>query len=396
MSAPPGMPRQEPSPGIPLPEDVPPDRLSGDRPSHAPLFKDCSTHGVSSHNPAHEGPMTETSRTHFADAFLTRAGLIDAARAPLAGDASNRRYERVRAAGETLVLMDAPAERGEDVRPFTAIARHLSSLGLSAPRILAEDAARGFLLLEDLGDDLYAYLLREDAGQERQLYAAAVDALVELHRHPAPDGVERYAPPLLGDLAALAVDWYLPGTGAEPVDRAPLAEAVNTAALRHAGGPEVLALRDYHAENLLWLPEREGAARVGLLDFQDARRAHPAYDLVSLLEDARRDTTEALRQEMIARYVAETGAEDAAFRAAYATLGAQRNLRILGVFARLCLRDGKPRYLAFMPRVWDHLMRDLSHPALADLSRLVRESLPEPTPERLERIKARCGTRACP
>ncbi|KFI33826.1 aminoglycoside phosphotransferase [Haematobacter missouriensis] len=340
--------------------------------------------------------MTETPRTQLADTFLARAGLKGAVRAPLAGDASNRRYERVRAAGETLVLMDAPAERGEDVRPFIAIARHLSSLGLSAPRILAEDAAQGFLLLEDLGDDLYASLLRKDAGEERLLYAAAVDALVELHRHPAPDGVGRYAPPLLGDLAALAVDWYLPGTGAEPVDRAPLAEAVNEAALRHAGGPEVLVLRDYHAENLLWLPEREGAARVGLLDFQDARRGHPAYDLVSLLEDARRDTSETLRQEMIARYITETGAEDAGFRAAYATLGAQRNLRILGVFARLCLRDGKPRYLAFIPRVWDHLMRDISHPALADLSRLVRETLPEPTPKRLERIKERCGTRACP
>lgn len=341
--------------------------------------------------------MTDPSRTRLADAFLAHAGLTGASRALLAGDASNRRYERVTTtAGDTLVLMDAPTERGEDVRPFTAIARHLSSLGLSAPRILSEDTGHGFLLLEDLGDDLYAALLREDAREEARLYAAAVDALVELHRHPAPEGVERYAPPLLGDLAALAVDWYLPGTGAEPVDRAPLARAVNDAALAHAGGREVLVLRDYHAENLIWRPEREGAARVGLLDFQDARRGHPAYDLVSLLEDARRDTAEPLRAEMIARYIAETGTEEEAFRAAYATLGAQRNLRILGVFARLCLRDGKPRYLAFMPRVWDHLMRDLSHPALADLSRLVRGTLPEPTPDRLERIEAQCGTRACP
>lgn len=336
------------------------------------------------------------SRATLAQEFLDTAGFTGSRRAPLAGDASNRRYERIATpAGRSLVLMDAPPQKGEDIRPFVKIARHLTSIGLSAPMIVAEDAERGFLLLEDLGDDLYAALLRNDTAREAELYAAAVDALVALHRHAVPPDTEPYTPPLLGDLAALAVDWYLPGTGAADADRAPLADAMNRAA-RLAEGPPVLVLRDYHAENLIWLPGRDGPARVGLLDFQDARAGHPAYDLVSLLEDARRDVSPTVREAMIDRYIAATGADPVAFRAAYATLGAQRNLRILGVFARLCLRDGKPRYLAFVPRVWDHLMRDLSHPALAELARLVRETLPEPTPERLERIRAACGSRACP
>ena len=156
----------------------------------------------------------------------------------------------------------------------------------------------------------------------------------------------------------------------------------------------VLALRDFHAENLIWLPERDGAARVGLLDFQDAFAGHPAYDLVSLLEDARRDVAPEVREAMVTHYIAGSGTDAAAFRTAFATSGAQRNLRILGVFARLSMHFGKPQYVALIPRVWAHLQADLADPALADLRDFLDGVLPAPDPDRLERIRSLCGT--CP
>ncbi|TCO73413.1 aminoglycoside phosphotransferase family protein [Rhodovulum euryhalinum] len=327
-------------------------------------------------------------------AFLSQAGWCGAERRPLAGDASNRRYERVTRDGRTAVLMDAPAERGEDVGPFLAIARHLSGLGLSAPAILAEDRQAGLLLLEDLGDDLFARVAARDPGQEETLYAAAVDLLADLHRAPPPDGLGRYDAATMARLACLPFEWYLPGAdgdapkGAVEAFRAEL----ETALTRHAP-PSVLILRDFHAENLIWLPDRRGVARVGLLDFQDALVGHPAYDLVSLLEDARRDVGDDLQARMRARYIAAAGVEPDTFARAYALLGAQRNLRIIGVFARLCLRDGKPGYLRMLPRVWGHLMRDLAHPDLGALRARVLGLLPPPDPSLLDRIARRCPTR---
>ncbi|MBK1636151.1 aminoglycoside phosphotransferase family protein [Rhodovulum adriaticum] len=331
-----------------------------------------------------------------ADAFLSGAGWGAAQRAPLAGDASNRRYERLTGGpdGAGAVLMDAPPQRGEDVRPFTAIARHLSGLGLSAPAILAEDAENGFLLLEDLGDALFARVIPRHPALEPTLYAAAVDLLADLHRAPPPGILPAYDADLMADLACLPFDWYLPALGrpAPAGAKQAFAAAIRAQLARHAP-PSVLVLRDYHAENLIWLPSRTGTARVGLLDFQDAMVGHPAYDLVSLLEDARRDVPPPLQAHMLDRYIAASGADAGAFRRAYALLGAQRNLRILGVFARLCLRDGKPSYLPLMPRVWGHLMHDLSHPALAGLRSLVLRHLPEPTPALCHRIARRCSPR---
>ncbi|SIO49574.1 hypothetical protein SAMN05444722_2693 [Rhodovulum sp. ES.010] len=325
-------------------------------------------------------------------AFLARAGWQDAARAPLAGDASNRRYERLRGGpeGTGAVLMDAPPDTGEDVRPFVGIARHLAGLGLSAPGILAEDTARGFLLIEDLGDALFARVVAADPACEEDLYAAAVDLLVDLHRAAPPARLDPYDAATMAPLAGLAFDWYARALDAPVKD----AEATRLlAAFQHRLEevvPSVLILRDYHAENLIWLPERTGTARVGLLDFQDARIGHPAYDLVSLLEDARRDVPEPLQTRIKARYVQASGADPAAFDRAYALLGAQRNLRILGVFARLCLRDGKPGYLPLLPRVWGHLMRDLAHPALADIRDSCLALLPPPDPAQFDRIARRC------
>ena len=341
-------------------------------------------------------PVGRGCRAALRDALLDRAGWGSARAEPLAGDASLRRYERLRRGEEAAVLMDAPPDAGEDVRPFLAIARHLAELGLSAPRVLAADEGAGFLLLEDLGDDLYARLLsRSDEGLERALYQAAVDLLAELHRHPAPAGIAAYGPEVMADRAALAWRWYRRGVAGDAGDAAGAERAVRDMLEQLAPETDVLVLRDYHAENLLWLPEREGVARVGLLDFQDALAGHRAYDLVSLLEDARRDVAAALREAMIARYIAATGLDEASFRAAAAALGAQRNLRIIGVFARLSMHYGRPRYVDLIPRVWAHLGRDLDHPWLEPLRR-VAATLPEPTPERLARLKELCATVPAP
>lgn len=333
--------------------------------------------------------------------FLARAGWGAAGVAPLAGDASNRRYLRLtHPDGRRAVLMDAPPEKGEDVRPFVRIARHLLAIGLSAPQILARDDSAGLLLLEDLGDALYAREVAAQPQAERPLYAAAVDALTVLHAAALPDGIAAYDPATMGPLAGLAIDWYLGGAG--PAEH-PTGQLSNELSNRiaeltahHAGATDTLILRDYHAENLIWLPDRTGPARVGQLDFQDAMAGHGVYDLVSLLQDARRDVTPTVVAAMKTRFLDQTGAEAAAFDAAYVALGAQRALRILGVFARLCLRDGKAHYVDLIPRVWTALQTNLTHPALSALSTFVAAHLPPPSPDLLNHLKAQCSTHPTP
>lgn len=336
-------------------------------------------------------------RPALASDFLTKAGWSAARRSALAGDASNRKYERLLDPDtqNRAVLMDAAPEKGEDVRPFVAIATHLRRLGFSAPEILAEDPANGFLLLEDLGDDLFARWVAETPSAEEELYAAAVDFLIELHRRAPPAGLATYCPPLTTQLAALVLDWYLPAATGKPATTA-LREAfcaeIETLFAAHIAGPHVLVLRDFHAENLIWLPQRRGGARVGLLDFQDAMAGHPAYDLVSLLEDARRDVPSTLQKAMIQRYLRASHQPRDAFLTALAVLGAQRNLRILGVFTRLCVRDGKPQYTRLMPRMWHHLQCDLRHPALRNLRQIIASALPAPMPVVCEKIASQCPT----
>jgi aminoglycoside/choline kinase family phosphotransferase len=333
-----------------------------------------------------------TDRARAIDGFIAANGWQAAVTRPLAGDASNRRYLRLQMPdGARAVLMDAPADRGEDVGAFARIARHLSSLGLSAPRILGEDTAQGFLLLEDLGDALFARVLEAEPNEEAALYEAATDVLVAVHSHPAPAALETYTPSLMADMAALAFDWYRE-CGGETGARAGFHAEMQSLLDRHTSPADVLIQRDYHAENLLWLPERAGVARVGLLDFQDAMRGHRAYDLVSILQDARRDVPPAIESAMIDCYVAATGVDAEAFVTAYHCLGAQRNLRILGVFARLCLCDGKAHYVDLIPRVWGLLQRDLAHPALHGIASAVADSLPAPKDPVLQELKARCAT----
>jgi N-acetylmuramate 1-kinase len=336
-----------------------------------------------------------TERAAVVADFLARSGWAAAARAPLAGDASPRRYERLRIGERRAVLMDAEPGPDADPAPFVAVTQWLRENGFSAPEILAADAGAGLVLLEDLGDDLYARVLARSPEMEPRLYAAAADVLAALHALPPPAGGGGWRPGAY-DLDAflresrLVVEWYLPAAagGAAAAGCAEALEATlrGLAPLAATARP-VAVLRDFHAENLLWLPERRGHARVGLLDYQDLLIGHPAYDLVSLLEDARRGADEAAREATQARYVAAAGVDAEEFAAASAFLAAQRNLKILGIFVRLHRRDGKPGYLRHLPRVWTHLQRDLSHPALAPL-RDWAACLPAPDGAALARIEA--------
>ncbi|MCE8507275.1 phosphotransferase [Ruegeria pomeroyi] len=334
-----------------------------------------------------------SNRGALATAFLAETGWSNASRAPLAGDASARRYERLSdpETGQTAVLMDAPPAQGETVHRFVEMARHLRAQGLSAPEILAEDPAQGFLLIEDLSDDLFTRVIARDSSQEVPLYEAATDLLVALRDMPLMAGLDSYGPAPLAEKTDIAFDHYVSGiTGADTTEmRDRFIDRFGGVLHRTIQGPKVMILRDYHAENLLWLPDRAGMARVGLLDFQDAVVGHPAYDLVSLLQDIRRDVPARIEMRMIDRFITETGADDHEFRTAYAVLGVQRNLRILGVFARLSREMGKTRYLALMAAVWRHVMRDLEHPAMASIADFLRETLPPPSPENLARLHPR-------
>jgi aminoglycoside/choline kinase family phosphotransferase len=314
-------------------------------------------------------------------AFLAGCGWGEARLEPLAGDASFRTYYRIRSDGRRAVVMDAPPPQ-EDVAPFVAVASLLRDLGFSAPEILAEDRAQGFLLIEDFGDDTYTRLLDRGA-DERELYALAVDTIVALHGAVATHGLPDLPPydeeRLLAE-AVLLVDWYLPAVCAAPLPEAARDEYLELwrRILPQAMLPcSTLVLRDYHVDNLMRLPDRPGVRGCGLLDFQDAVLGPPSYDLVSLLEDARRDVPAGLRRDMTERYLAAFPALDRAlFARSAAILAAQRNCKILGIFTRLWRRDGKPHYLVHIPRVWRLLSEALGHPALAPVAGWLDRHLP--------------------
>ncbi|MEQ8604836.1 MAG: phosphotransferase [Marivibrio sp.] len=317
------------------------------------------------------------------DAFIARAGWGGATRAPLADDASFRRYERLRLDDRRAVLMDAPPGR-EDVRPFVAVDRLLRRRGLSAPEILAEDLEAGFLLLEDFGDATMTRLLArgEDEGA---LYRLATDALIHLHRRFSPreadaSGLPIYDEALYLTEAALFTDWWWPAVFDAPCPpdvRLEYLGQVANALQATAGAPRTLVLRDYHVDNILRLDGREGVAACGLLDFQDAVVGPAAYDLVSLFEDARRDVDSGVAQAEMRRYFeAFPTLDPAAFAAAYSALGAQRALKVIGIFTRLDRRDGKSQYLRHIDRVWRWLETDLAHPQLAGLRAFLDRTVP--------------------
>ncbi|MFD2173044.1 aminoglycoside phosphotransferase family protein [Rhodobacter lacus] len=318
--------------------------------------------------------------------FLAAEGWGDAARAPLAGDASARRYERLTRGRETAVLMIAPP--GEEFKRFLRVDAWLLAQGFSAPQVLAAAPEAGLMLLEDFGDAVLARLMAHQPEDQPALYGAITDFLIALHACPAPDFVAPLNGPALADLVGLVPQWYPCADPAAAADLAPLIAALH--AKTEPFSP-VMCLRDFHAENVIWLPDRAGPARLGLLDFQDAVAADPAYDLVSALQDARRDVPEAIERQERARYAALRGFDPEGFGASYALLGAQRALRILAIFARLCLAGGKPHYLALMPRVWGYLQRNLAAPSLAPLRHAVAAALVPPSPELLARMERECG-----
>ncbi|WP_410217169.1 tRNA (adenosine(37)-N6)-threonylcarbamoyltransferase complex ATPase subunit type 1 TsaE [Paracoccus sp. (in: a-proteobacteria)] len=313
-------------------------------------------------------------------AFVAQAGWGDVRVLPLAGDASARRYFRLKGPQGHAVLMDDP---GGSMGAFLAMTRWLGDRGFGAPALLAQDEAQGLALVEDLGDDLLARVLEDDPTMAPVAYDRIVDLLADLHRHPIPDFVPALDGAALADQVGLFA-LYPQALGQDAPDIGPLIAALHREWAKDT--PLVTALRDFHAENLIW----RGAAPLGLVDYQDAVTAHPAYDLVSALQDARRDVDPALEEAAIHRYLTVTGLDAGRYRAAYALLGAQRNLRIMGIFTRLCIRDGKPRYLDFMPRVWGHLQRDLAHPALAPLAQVLLD-ISSPEADTLERIRSRCA-----
>ena len=312
-------------------------------------------------------------RARHIDDFLAAAGWAGAARVPLAGDASGRIYQRLSLSGKSAVLMDSA---GEDISAFRHIARHLGGLGFSAPEILAEHVGHRLLLLEDLGDLRFDRCLEADSVT---LYEAAVDMLVALAAEPLPNDSAVMNEAYLADEIGLFAEWWPPGGEDAPLaaHADSWAEAWRAAYAPALAIPAGLALRDFHAGNLMWLPARSGIRRVGLLDFQDALTAPVSYDLVSLLQDARLDVPDDLETAMIERFVtAIPDLDGEAFRTSYAVLGAHRSLRIAGIFSRLARRDGKRGYLQFLPRVWRQVETNLRHPALAPVAAWLDRHVP--------------------
>jgi len=323
--------------------------------------------------------------------FIAANGWGEARISHVAGDASRRSYARLSLSGHTCLLMDSPplpdgppvkdgkpywmlAHSAPDIRSFIAVEAMLRGYGFSVPTILARNVEAGLLLVEDFGDLTFPAAI--SAGTPlRQLYRAATDVLVELTRHPAPSSLLAYDTGALLIEVSLLIDWYVPHVAGAPAPQTVADEFERLWRLALASVstlPPAWVLRDFHSPNLLWLPDRQGLAQVGLIDFQDALAGHAAYDLASLLQDARLDVPESLERELLAHYVAERARRDpsfdpAAFRHAYALLGAQRATKLLGIFVRLAKRDGKPGYLGHLPRIKRYLARNLADPGLAEL-----------------------------
>jgi len=342
--------------------------------------------------------------------FLDEAGFGEARRLRMQGDASTRIFERLTRDDQTVILMNAPrrpdgppvrdgkpysaiAHLAEDIVPYVALSAGLRDLNLSAPEILQADLDRGLLVMEDFGDE--RIVAGDPPAPIEERYAAAVDLLASLHGLELPDTLP-VAPQLdyrLSDYdldaflieAELLLDWYLirAGAGATSVARAAFIRLWREALAPAIAAPPTWVLRDYHSPNLIWLPQREDIARIGVLDFQDALIGPAAYDVASLLQDARVDVPEAMEMSLLSRYVRARLGDDRAFDTAgftrlYATLAAQRATKILGIFARLDRRDGKPQYLRHMPRLWNYLRRSLAHPALAPLKTWYAANVPAP------------------
>ena len=313
--------------------------------------------------------------------FVSNTVWKDWPRKPIQGDASSRRYWRLTNGDQTVILMDDAPEIGGSTVPFAAIAQLLLGHGLCAPHILAHDPDNGLMIISDLGNYDVAALLRARPEQEMALYRISVEVLVKLHNIKPPDDLGRMTAQVGADMLDPVGMFYC------RADITDLQRQMLVALETYAPIANTLALRDYHAENLVWRSAHEGLDRVGLLDFQDAFVAPAGYDLASLLRDARRDVGQDTTEEMIT-YFSEQINAGPTFRTQLACVAIQRNLRILGVFGRLSLKMGKVRYLDLIPRVWGHIMTDLEDPKLARLRQAVLDTVPAPTKELLAGLRS--------
>jgi N-acetylmuramate 1-kinase len=318
-----------------------------------------------------------TARDEVIGRFLTRHGFGAARAVPLAQDASFRRYLRLSGGPRPAILMDAPPP--EDIAPFLRLVRHLAAIGLSPPEIIAAEPEQGLLLEEDLGDDLFSALLSPTAGP---LFDTAVDALLVMQRAAPPSdlpwwGAAEMAATALGTL----LDWWWPAAfnqAAPEAARREIGVALEAMLAPVAEGPGEFVHRDFFAGNLVWLPGRDGPRRVGLLDFQNAAIGHPAYDLVSLIQDARRDIPLEISARVVQRYLsARPELDTGAFRAAMAACAAQRHLRVAGQWVRLARRDGRSQYLIYGPHTWRLLDAALAEPAAAPLAAALDRWIPQ-------------------
>lgn len=315
--------------------------------------------------------------------FLESTGWANAEVTKVAGDLSARKYFRLRKGSNTAILMECAEENDPSLPNFIKLSNWLRSLGLSAPEIYAADTQGGLAIMQDFGESNLTSLIAEDAGIQKPSYEDIVDTLVTIRNANPPDGLDTPSAQDFCDATKLADSWY-PGADAKALSAIrPLLETVLTEILET--GPTV-SLRDFHADNIIWLGDNPPVQRAGLLDFQDAILTHPAYDLMSLLTDARTDVSKDLSEHITQLYCQRTGDDIDETSKAIAALGVQRNLRILGIFTSAAIRDAKPHHLPALPRVYTHLMTCASHPALRSLATTLRAALPEPTPEYLAEI----------
>lgn len=306
----------------------------------------------------------------------------------LAGDASGRRYARWRhPAFGKMIHMDARNDRPDGVIDFVRVDNHLRGLGISAPEILAQ--SHNELLLEDLGDGLFSSILKKRPQLEKELYTSAADLLIKAQQEPAPKNTPILDPETMTQAISPVFDAYLAGATGTTNQNAKTKIMETLKPILEKTFPETprLLLRDFHAENLIWLPDRNGLERAGVLDFQDAQLGHHAYDIASLLEDTRRDVSDETRTHVLEYFVDKLEVDSEFFMEGFFAQAAQRNIRIIGVLANLAHNHGKHRYLALLPRVWNHLQGDLEHPSLHELRELVNEAIPSPSPAILTRLE---------
>lgn len=314
--------------------------------------------------------------------FLLNSGMDNFRAKKLAGDASAREYYRIFASdGKTYIMMDS-AKDILSVMAFDMVDNFLTGIGVSAPKIIARDVQSGYLLIEDLGDSIYTPYIAQYPKKEEELYLTAIDLLSHIQKSERNIPIAEYSEISLNKEIDAFMEWYVKYNLSEELfnnAKSDLFKIFSKLYVKLAELKPVIVLRDFMADNLMWLEDRSEIERVGVIDFQDALLGSPAYDLVSLLQDARRDVPAALVQKCIDRFIENIGVDHYKFMDAYYILGAQRNLKIIGYFHRLNLKYQKPKYLGYLPRVWEHLYLDLEHPVMAELNEWFRSyEIPKP------------------